>query len=186
MNSKKKYEQKLISATKHGCKNSFQTLIEIHKNQISAKITILAGNEYDANDILQETYIKAYTKIALYQENTSFSAWLYTIARNIFIDNIRKNASNATIEISDINQSEINHTDEEQWLIKEEDITNLEYAITQLPKEYRDVLNMYFFLDMSYINISEKMNVPIGTIKTWIHRAKKELQETILNKRNGN
>lgn len=186
MNKKNKYEQKLIFATKQGCKNSFQTLIEMHKSQILSKIVVLSGNEYDANDILQETYIKAYTKIDLYQKNTSFAAWLYTIARNIFIDNIRKNALNTTVEINDFNQTEINDTEEEQWVKKEDDITNLENAIKHLPKEYRDVLNMYFFLDMSYINISEKMNVPIGTIKTWIHRAKKELQETILNKKNGN
>lgn len=167
----------LIRSSKDGSLEEFEILLEKHRDDVTKYITQLMGNEYDANDIVQETFIKAFTRIDLYRENSSFPGWLCSIAKNTFIDTVRKNSKRTDIEINEYNQTTIEIDEEELWYNKEEKITNLESSIQQLPQEYIKVLNMRYYLDMSYEDISNKMNVPIGTIKTWIHRAKNELKK---------
>lgn len=167
----------LKKATKEFCSEELEIMLEKHRDDVTKYITRLMGNEYDANDIVQETLIKAITKIDLYKENSSFSGWLCSIAKNTFIDTVRKNNRHTDIEINEYNQNTIEIDDDELWYNKEEKIINLENSIKQLPQEYIKVLNMRFYLDMSYEDISKKMCVPIGTIKTWIHRAKNELKK---------
>ena len=167
----------LIRESQNGNREAFQLLIEKHKNSIRKKTIELVGNEHDANDILQETFIRAYTKIDTYKQNYSFSGWLYTIAHNIFIDTLRKANKNINVELTDYNQNGMDCIDDDNWQKKEEQLTSLEKSILELPKQYREVLNMRFLIDMSYEEISIKLDVPVGTIKTWIHRAKNELKK---------
>lgn len=167
----------LIKESRKGNREAFHILIEKHKNSVRCKIIALVGNEHDADDILQDTFMKAYSKIDTFTENHSFAGWLYTIAHNIFIDTLRKAHKGINVELTDYNQNGVDCIDDDSWQKKEERITSLEELILELPKQYREVLNMRFLLDMDYESISIKLNVPVGTIKTWIHRAKNELKK---------
>ncbi len=171
-------DKDLIEASMKGDEIAFEKLFTKHIGTVRKHLISLSGSEYNANDIIQETYIKAYTKINTYKPHASFGGWLCLIAKNIFIDQVRKDSSKRSITFTEYNTETNEIIDEStNWDFKEEKISKLEKNFNSLPKEYREVLNMRFFLDMNYEEISQTMNVPIGTIKTWIHRAKQALKK---------
>ncbi len=168
----------LIESAKRGDKRAFEQLCSEHISALRYFLVNLTGSQYDANDILQESLIKAFTKIESYRTNISFGGWLKTIARNIYIDTIRKQSSKRDIYADDYaSEVFVVEVESESWQQQEIMFDSLEAAIKSLPKEYKDILNMKYFQDLSYEEISQRLNIPIGTVKTWLHRAKKELKK---------
>lgn len=139
------------------------------------------NNEEDANDLLQETFLKALTYRSKFKEQTNLKAWLYTIMRNTFINNYRKAVRANTI---------LDRTDE-QYFINTPAANGASvdpsstYALAQITKivdkledEYRVPFQMYN-RGFKYKEIAEKLSLPIGTIKSRIFLARKRLMVTL-------
>jgi len=158
--------------------------------QIDALYTFayhLTYNEEDANDLVQETYLKAYRFIENYKEGTNAKAWLFKILKNAFINQYRKKSKQPTkVDYEEI----VNYHDEEDTSyssymdLREEmfqvmmgdEVTN---AINSLPVDFRVVILLCDIEGFTYEEISKIIDIPIGTVRSRLHRARNMLKEKL-------
>ncbi len=140
----------------------------------------LTSDREAANDLLQETSLKALVNKERYMDETNFKGWIYTIMRNIFINNYRKTLRDQTyIDQTDnlyfLNQGLDLEGDSTE---KRYDLKEMHRIVNALPKEYRVVFTMYV-AGFKYREIADKLNLPLGTVKSRIFFTRQRLQEQL-------
>jgi len=141
-------------------------------------------NENDAEDITIQTFSRAFDKIATYNKDYTFKTWLITISKNIHVDIIRKEKrSISTVVASDNEDTVFQIQDEtpsaEDKLITEQNLAKLLRDIKRLKPHYQEVINLRYFQELSYKEISSELREPINNVKVKLLRAKKLLAEII-------
>ncbi len=139
---------------------------------------MLTSNRDDAYDLLQDTTLKALDNEAKFAENTNFKGWVFTITRNIFINNYRRAARTATVADTTENLYHLNLSQDSGLDTPEGSYTAAEItdAINAFADEYRIPFSMHV-AGYKYNEIAEKMELPLGTVKSRIFFARKKLQE---------
>ncbi len=169
---------------------AFDFLQKKYKRIIASLIRKMVQNEDDVDDLTQESFIKAFNALSTFQFGYSFSAWLYRIASNTCIDFLRKKRF-PTISIDKpIGNSEDNHFFEiedktympDDSVMSEEKLAALREAIDNLPENYREIIKLRHEKEMDYKNIAELLDLPLGTVKAHLFRARKLLLEELRNK----
>lgn len=162
---------------------AFDTLFARHSDSIHAMLLKYSGNSDDVNDLMQEAFMKAYLKIGLYNPKYDFGAWIYTIARNTFVDFSRTRKSNA---LNPQNLSpEIDNTTQasaptpEDYIINAQQRAQIERYIAMLPEDYRQLFELRFLDEYSYDEIAEKLDMKLGTVKTRIFRVRNMMCQLI-------
>ena len=138
----------------------------------------LTSNRDDAYDLLQDTTLKALDNEEKYADNTNFKGWVFTIMRNLFINNYRRNARAATIVDTTDNLYHLNLS-QDSGLESPEDsygAKEITSAIAEFSDEYRIPFSMHV-AGYKYSEIAEEMDLPLGTVKSRIFFARKKLQE---------
>jgi RNA polymerase sigma-70 factor (ECF subfamily) len=140
----------------------------------------LTGNEDDAKDLLQETFLKALVYREKYVNQNNFKAWVYTIMKNIFINNYRKIVRNQTVidkteDLHHLNLPQNSGFESPESSYSAGEIRN---SINAFADEYRIPFSMHV-QGYKYEEIAEKMKLPIGTVKSRIFLARKRLQEQL-------
>ena len=166
----------LVKMVIEGDSTAFDTLFARHSDAIHAMLLKYSGNSDDVNDLMQEAFMKAYLKIGLYNPKYDFGAWIYTIARNTFVDFSRTRKSNA---LNPQNLSpEIDNTTQasaptpEDYIINAQQRAQIERYISMLPEDYRQLFELRFLDEYSYEEIAEKLDMKLGTVKTRIFRVR--------------
>lgn len=160
--------------------DSFQTrLLGLQNNLLNFAYQLTANRE-QAQDLLQDTTLKALDNEDKYVDNVNFKGWIFTIMRNIFINNYRQNARKATVidQTEDLYHLNISQdsglsTPEGSYAVKE-----ISLALNSFSDDYRIPFNM-FVAGYKYNEITEKMNLPLGTVKSRIFFARKTLREQL-------
>ena len=131
----------------------------------------LTADKEEANDLLQETSLKALDNMDKYMPDTNFKGWVYTIMRNIFINNYRKIVRDQTFVDKTDNLYHLNHTQELDGYITENnyDTKEIYRAVNALPKEYRIPFMMHLS-GFKYREIAERLGLPLGTVRMPRHR----------------
>ena len=163
---------------------SFQdNLMSIQANLLNFAY-MLTSNRDDAYDLLQDTTLKALDNSEKYADNTNFKAWVFTIMRNIFINNSRRSSRAATIVDTTDNLYHLNLCQDSRFESPEESYGAAEItaAINEFPEEYRVPFSMHV-AGYKYNEIAEHMNLPLGTVKSRIFFARKKLQERFVDYR---
>ena len=139
---------------------------------------MLTSNRDDAYDLLQDTTLKALDNQDKYAENTNFKAWVMTIMRNLFINNYRRSVRNATVVDTTDNLYHLNLSQDSGFESPEDSYgaSEITEAISEFSDEYRIPFSMHV-AGYKYNEIAEKMNLPLGTVKSRIFFARKKLQE---------
>lgn len=139
---------------------------------------MLTSNRDDACDLLQDTTLKALDNQDKYTDNTNFKGWVFTIMRNIFINNYRRASRAATIVDTTENLYHLNLSQDSGFAAPEGSFSAKEItdAINNFSDEYRIPFSMHV-AGYKYNEIAEKMNLPLGTVKSRIFFARKKLQE---------
>ena len=176
-----------IEKAKKGKQGAFKFLLDYYWNEVYGFQLKRVRNEHEAEDITIETFAKAFDKIETFDENYTFSTWLVAISKNIQIDKRRKkNASiysNTTDTSNEQVQRIVDHSPTpEGKLIREQNLAELLLYIKQLKPHYQDVINLRYFQEMSYNEISETLEEPLNNIKVRLLRARKLLAEIITQK----
>ena len=140
----------------------------------------LTSNYEEANDLLQETFLKALDNIEKYVPDTNFKGWMHTIMRNIFINNYRKVVRDQTFIDQTDNSFHLNLPQNSGFESTEGnyDLKEIRKIVAALPKEYRIPFEM-FVSGFKYREIAEKMSLPIGTIKSRIFFTRQRLQKEL-------
>ena len=133
-----------------------------------------SGVTNDADDLLQETFIKVYINLHRYSTSYTFGQWVYTIARNTFIDFVRRRQEDLPIDDRFTSPASSAPTPEES-VINLQQRTQIEHYLERLTPRYRQLILMRFFEEYSYEEIAAKLSLPLGTVKTQIHRAREQM-----------
>jgi RNA polymerase sigma-70 factor (ECF subfamily) len=174
----------ILKAAK-GDQTAYTFLLDSYWNEVYNFILQRTQNEIEAEDIAIETFSKAFDKLALYNSEYQFNTWLLTIAKNIHIDLVRKKkAYGYFITSREANELQVSRiVDEtptiEDNIIKEQNLKILISYIKKLKPHYQEVINLRYFQEMSYQEISNQLNEPLNNIKIKLLRAKKLLLEII-------
>lgn len=172
-------ENALINQAKQNDEKAFSKLYDMHYKLIRYIIWDLVKDEEVTNDLLSVTFTKAFKKIDSYVNPISFQAWLKTIAINTVIDWVRANKEKQNEYSIDSEESKIQlpaDTTPESDLIKSESVDNLRKALKLLRSKYRNLLELRYFGNLSYEELSAELGIPVGTIKSDLNKAKKKLK----------
>lgn len=163
-------DEQLVQAYAKGDNKAFDTLLTRHQNRIFNYIFRIVKNEDVANDIFQETFVKAILTIkqGRYTENGKFPAWISRIAHNLIIDYYRQektenvqswDADDAKI----LNRKELSEITVEDVMVADQIRDDVKYLISELPPLQREVLNMRYYCNMSFKEIADATGVSINT-----------------------
>ena len=181
-NIKKKVENALS-----GDEKAYEELLTRYKYGIYNLIYQMIKNKEETEDLVQETFIKAFNSLESYNDQFAFSTWLYKIAYNHCIDAIRKKKLN-TIPIDrpvPLNEGEVKHQirdyapGPEGDYIFAESQKHIKKCIENLPEKYRRAILLRHQEDRSYEEISQILNIPLGTVKARIFRAREILKKQL-------
>ena len=178
-------DEELIATFQNGNEQAYIELVRRYRNRLMTFVFRFLGDMDLSEDIVQDTMVKVYTHKHYYKEIAKFSTWIYTIAGNFAKTELRKRKRRKVTLLSHMN------TDDRKYEIpstelKSEDIVQGEYAerdiqkaILQLPLHFRTVVILRDIQELSYEEISKIVNVPLGTVKSRINRARLQLQQSL-------
>lgn len=165
---------------------AFNFLLDTYWNDVYAFQLKRTENENDAEDIAIQTFSKAFDKIDTYNEDYKFKTWLITISKNIHIDLVRKQQKliRNTSKDNEDNYFEIadDSPTPEDKIITEQNLAKLLRDIKKLKPHYQEIINLRYFQELSYKEISEELKEPINNVKVKLLRAKKLLAAIIIKK----
>jgi len=169
-NKLSKTDEQLVKAYAQGDNDAFDTLLKRHQERVFNYILRIIKNEDVANDIFQETFVKAILTIkqGRYTENGKFPAWISRIAHNLIIDYYRQekseNLQSADLEDANIlNRKELCESTIEDIIISDQIRNDVKYLINELPPLQKEVLTMRYYQNLSFKEIAELTNVSINT-----------------------
>lgn len=155
---------------------SFSALVHQYSEQLYWKIRHIVLSHEDANDVLQNTFIKAWQNLDTFQGKSSISTWLYRIAINEALDLLRKQKAAENIS-ADENLGVANKLMADEYFDGDETQALLQQAVAMLPEVQRTVFTMKYFDDMKYSEISKILNTSEGALKASYHLAVKKITE---------
>jgi RNA polymerase sigma-70 factor (ECF subfamily) len=179
--------KKRIKQVIKGDQDAFADIVEIYSNSIFQLGYRMLGNRHEAEDIAQEAFIRAYVNIKSFNQDLKFSTWLFRIATNLCIDRIRKKKPDYYLD------AEVSGTDgltmysqlSSNSPLPENELESLELhetvqkEILRLPEKYRSVIVLKYMEELSLNEISEILDMPLGTVKTRIHRGREALRQQL-------
>ena len=142
----------------------------------------IAHDPHDAEDLVQETYMKALRAFASFRLDSSLRAWMFKILKNTYLNSCSRLERRITVDIDpaeDVAEFAIEYETPDTILAKCLDVDLLQRAIAELPEHSREVLLLCDVEDMSYQEIAEALSIPIGTVMSRLSRARKVLRETL-------
>ena len=182
MNDKFKYsDEKLILRFQEGDINAYNELVKRYKDRLLNFVLRYFNNIEQAEDVVQDTLIKLYTHASYYKNVAKFSTWIFTIAKNNALTELRKNKRKKTDslwtddgQVIDINSKEESLDSKVQNEIA---IDQLNKFLDEIPENFRMAVVLRDFQELSYEEISKILEIPIGTIKSRINRGRIQLAE---------
>ncbi len=180
-------DAQLVVLALDGDSVAFETLFKRYREEIyTLFLSRTSGNKEDADDLVQDTFVKVYVNLEKYDPKYTFGQWIYTIARNTFIDYVRRRRDSLSIDSLSSAPSLAPTTDEEpdKRIISEQHSVQIERCMAALPEKYRQMAEMRFVRELSYEEIASQMGLPIGTVKTQIFRARERLCKLITENEN--
>jgi RNA polymerase sigma-70 factor, ECF subfamily len=144
----------------------------------------LTQDRSEAEDLVQETYVKALRGFSGFQQGTNFRAWMYRILRNTFLTSRSGSKASATRPLEEEDQEQLSATEEtpESIFIASSQKEMLQNALAELPVPFREILLLCDFEEMSYQEISDTLGIPAGTVMSRLSRARRALRLTLSKK----
>ena len=186
LSSKAQLDVELVQQAVDGNQKAYAELMERYRDAIYYMLLKMVNNASDAEDLTIEAFGKAFKNIKQYTANFAFSTWLFKIASNNAIDFMRKKKlNNVSIDdtLRDTDTVPVNIRSEqptpEESLISEQKIIMLRSIVSKLKPRYRKLVELRYFYEYSYEEISAEMGLPIGTVKAQLFRARELLQNVL-------
>ncbi|MFR9523831.1 MAG: RNA polymerase sigma factor [Rikenellaceae bacterium] len=170
----------LVDAALGGDHRAFESLTTRYREAIYRLMLTRTGSSHDANDLIQETLIKVYLNLSRYNKAYTFGQWIYTIARNTLIDSQRRRHDDFSID-DRFSISDIKNPTPEQSVINGQDRGLIEASIEKLSAKHAELFRMRFLDEYTYEEIAERLQMPLGSVKTNIHRARAKMCKLLLD-----
>lgn len=179
----------LVVKAREGDQKAYADLMHRYKDSIYFMVLKMVNNKEDAMDLTVETFAKAFEKLEKYQPEYAFSTWLFRVATNNCIDFIRKKKLNTTSIHGMVDdegdeqhmQIKADVLNPEETSIKKQQTAELKQLIDSLPPRYRNLIVLRYFDELSYEEIAQQLDLPLGTVKAQLFRGR-YLLGNILNR----
>lgn len=172
----------LLAAARRGDSAAFGRLVERHQGRLYNALVRFTGSAEDAQDIAQETFIQAYSKLAGFQGNCAFYTWIYRIAFNRAVSHGRKRRPRASLDVlreaGGVEPVASGPTPEVNMLA-EERVALVQRAISELAADHRQVVVLREIEGFDYQQIADVLEVPIGTVRSRLFRARMQIKERL-------
>tara|TARA_R110002020_G_scaffold438960_5_gene649444 strand:- start:658 stop:1218 length:561 start_codon:yes stop_codon:yes gene_type:complete len=174
---------KNIRDAKKGKQSAFNYLLTTFWNQVYNFQLKRTQDEYEAEEITIQTFSRAFGSLETYNEKYKFSTWLITISKNLHIDLLRKDHASIKAQTKQKEENLKRVIDEnptpEDALIKEQNLAELLHYIKMLKPHYQEMINLRYFQEMSYKEMSETIHEPMNNVKVKLLRARRLLADLI-------
>lgn len=170
-------EAQLVRSAQAGDHDALVELLRMIENSVYRSAYYILGNEQDALDASQEALIRIYRKIDTYQEKAKFSTWVQRIVSNVCMDKFR--SKKETVSIDEHELTLIDKQDVEGEILASSMASDIHDAIAKLPHQYRLVVVLRYIQDQSYQEIADTLQLPLNTVKSYLFRARQQLQELL-------
>ena len=183
----------IVSRAKEGDQKAYAELMQRYKDSIYFMALKMVNNKDDAMDLTVETFGKAFENLGKYKPDFAFSTWLFRIATNNCIDFIRKKRLNVvslnslTDQDGEERQFEVRseNLNPEETSIRKQENEKLKNIVDQLPSRYRTLIILRYFEEQSYEEIAQQLDLPLGTVKAQLFRAR-DLLANVMNRKKTN
>jgi RNA polymerase sigma factor (sigma-70 family) len=183
LTTKAVYDYKLVKlALEKGDQKAYAELLQRYRESVFFMMMKMCNNRDDAEDLTIEAFGRAFKKLEQYSPDYAFSTWLFKIASNNAIDFLRKKKQKYSVSIDNKpeNYEGADHSanikahglDPEENFIRKQKIESIRLLVDNLKPKYREMIELFYFQEMSHEEISQKLNLPIGTIKAQLFRAR--------------
>jgi RNA polymerase sigma-70 factor (ECF subfamily) len=177
----------LARAAARGDRPAFARLVDLHRRSVHGLVFRLLRDPEEARDAAQETFVRAWSAIATYDAAQPFGPWLLRIARNHALDLLRRRVpASRQVALDAAPEDGAPPTElagdgpaADVLLERSQQRASLEAAVAALPSNYREVIQLFHVEQLSYKEIAETLDVPMGTVMTWLHRARSKLRATL-------
>lgn len=184
------FDARLVKLARKGDQIAFAELVDLYKDRLFHLGYRMLSNRHEAEDVVQETFLRVYKNWSRYDEKQKFSTWIYRIATNLCIDRLRKRKPNYYLDAEMNDQEGMDgytlipgdeRTPETEYLLSETQQT-IHRAIEGLPAKYRSVIVLRYLQEMSLQEISDVLDMPVTTVKTRVHRGREFLRKKLEHK----
>ena len=165
------------------CRKAFGEVVKAYSEQLYWQIRRMVLSHDDANDVLQNTFIKAWDNIEYFRAEARLSTWLYRIAFNECLNFINKKRAHDQLSIDDADKEALGKLESDPYFDGDETQLLLQKAIHTLPEKQRIVFNLKYFDEMKYEDMSDIIGTSVGALKASYHHAVKKITD-FLNRNN--
>lgn len=187
-NIKKLTDVELIAKAIRGREDGFEELVRRYQRPITAYVYRMLNDYESSLDVTQEVFIKVYNSLEKYSSDYKFSTWLYRIAHNAAIDHMRRNSANLQSLETENDEGAYQMQIESPLLTPEQERersewrSEIEAVVKCLPSVYRELILLRHAQDLSYDEIAEVTNLPLGTVKNRLFRAREMMREIFIER----
>lgn len=193
LTTKAVYDYKLVrAALDQGDQKAYAELLQRYRESVYFMMLKMCSNKDDAEDLTIEAFGRAFKKLEQYSPDFAFSTWLFKIASNNAIDFIRRKKIKYSVPIESKNEDgesfdytvniKASGLDPEESFIKKQKIDTIRLLVDSLKPKYKEMIELFYFQEMSHEEISKQLNLPIGTIKAQLFRARDLLYNALKNR----
>ena len=172
-------ETQLIDAALQGDRSAFTQLVKEHQDRLFASMLQVTGSPDEAEEVVQEAFIRAFIKLDTFQRNSQFFTWLYRIAFNSALTRKRRKRARISLdqcrETSGLEISD-DSDDVDEPMLREERVKMVRVALSTLSEEHRSILVLREMEEHPYETIAEILEISIGTVRSRLNRARRQLK----------
>jgi RNA polymerase sigma-70 factor (ECF subfamily) len=165
----------LVDATKAGDVEAFSELVRRHERVVYNLAFRFMRDGSSAEDMAQEAFLKAFRMLHGFRGDCEFSTWMYRVTCSVCLTELSRRKKRAEVELH-IDAVEASFEPERDSLDLSDIMRN---CVRQLPERYENIITLYYLRELSYDEIASKLDIPMGTLKTWMHRARKALRRIV-------
>ena len=178
---KKLTDWEIIESVKKGNQSDYSIIIDRYKNKAFSLLKRMLKNELDAEEVLQDCFVKVYNSLSSFKGDAKFSTWFYRIVYNTALTKLSSKKRKTETEMSSVDDH-INLKSSYDYRVSEKrDLSKfINELVNSLPEKNAVVLNLYYMNEMSCEEISELMNTSLSNVKVMLHRARSALKDYIL------
>ncbi len=170
------YYELLVLRCRRGQREALEEVVRTWEQRLFYYIRRLVGDEQEAWQILQDTWLKVLRSIGRLQEPRNLPAWLYGIARNTAFSHLRTKCAEQSFITS---QADVANDQQTGPDLEFDDVERVQHGLERISLEHRDVLTLFFLEDLTTEQIAKVMNVPVGTVKSRLYYAKRALKNVL-------
>lgn len=175
-------ETELIRRALTGDEEAFESLVLEHQDRLFGAMTHVTGSVHDAEEVTQEAFVRAFLKLDTFQQNSQFFTWLYRVAFNIALSRKRRKRAKISLDQQreEIGNEVVDHGEAvDAGMIRDDHVALVRTALGRVSEQHRSILVLREMNEASYEEIAEILELSIGTVRSRLNRARKQLRLTL-------